>query len=103
MAETVKHTPGPWKLLTVGDRNRLCPADKNNQSILTLEDEGNSTFACVYEEADANLIAAAPDLLEALKLFIRSEKMARDGNPPTGADELIELGESAVAKAEGRS
>lgn len=100
MTETVKHTPGPWKLLAVGDRSRLCPADQNNQSILTLEDEGSSTFACVYENSDAYLIAAAPDLLEALKLFVRAEKMARDGNPPQDADELIKIGDAAISKAE---
>jgi hypothetical protein len=95
MAETA-HTPGPWKLLAVGDNKRLCPADKDNQSILTIEEEGTSLFACVYEEGDAHLIAAAPDLLEAIQAVV-------DYGAMTGASWVIEKATAAIAKAEGRS
>jgi len=49
--------------------------------------------------SDAKLYAAAPELVYALKLFVRAEKMARDGNPPQDADKLIEIGEAAIAEA----
>lgn len=101
MVDTVKHTPGPWKLLTDGDRNRLCPADQNNHSILTLEDEGNSTFACVYEEADAHLIAAAPDILKVLKRI--DAAMDFDGTCHPLFNGLQKQMQDAIAKAEGRS
>jgi hypothetical protein len=42
-------------------------------------------------------------LVHALTLFVRAEKMARDGNPPQDADRLIEIGEEAISKAEIRS
>ena len=57
-----KHTPGPWITDRTVDENKLAVRPKN------------SPFAiCVFEafvknsEANARLIAAAPDLLEALK------------------------------------
>lgn len=87
----VKHTAGPWKLLEVGDKPKLCPADKNNHSILTVIEEDGVAFAVVYEEADARLIAAAPDLLEAL-IALRA---ACIGMVPECADQV----DAAIAKA----
>ena len=74
---TVKHTPGPWILVTVptsvGSCHKIGPFPNGSRS---------STFACVYADghrlgiddalpaaqelsANAQLIAAAPDLLDA--------------------------------------
>lgn len=103
------HTPGPWKLLAVGDEGRLCPADKNNQSILTIEEGNGTLFACVYEEDDARLIAAAPDLLEVAKatlpFLIEIAKQRHPKFEPEMADEDSTIGKAlkAIAKAEGRS
>jgi len=56
------HTAGPWKLLAVGDgTSRMCPADADGLSLLTIVDEDGGDFAAVYKDADARLIAAAPD------------------------------------------
>ncbi|MEH3108940.1 MAG: hypothetical protein PGN22_03110 [Agrobacterium cavarae] len=120
MNDTAKHTPGPWNAEhTSGPTNQYATAStgvwsqKRFDAALDrdkMSDPMDDAWICgIWGEvspediANANLIAAAPDLLEALKLFVRAEKMARDGNPPTGADELIELGDAAIAKAEGRS
>src|ERR1043166_1656060 len=56
------HTPGPWKagpqgLFVVAPRNRICTLYGNRDSINEAE-----------QEANARLIAAAPELLEACKL-----------------------------------
>lgn len=59
-----KHTPGPWPLIEI--EGKLCPAGEG-VSILTVVSEDGTNFAAVYEDADARLISAAPDLLEALK------------------------------------
>lgn len=65
---TGKHTPGPWSLVQVGDGpTKLVVADENGVSLLTVVDEGGVKFAAFYEEADARLFVAAPDLLEALQ------------------------------------
>ena len=59
----MEHTPGPWRI--VGDEPHLyiwptASAVLNRHNLI----------ADVYTEADARLIAAAPDLLEALKEII---------------------------------
>ena len=59
-----KGTPGPWKVNTIGQH-------WNNKSLTHIEVtfgmEGERVCDTVYEMADANLIAAAPELLEALR------------------------------------
>lgn len=52
-------TPGPWKMLPVGDgRQKFAVADSEFLSILTVTDEGGATFGTVYDDADAKFIAA---------------------------------------------
>jgi F420-0:gamma-glutamyl ligase len=46
------------------------------------------------KEADAHLIAAAPDLLHALKQMLHDR--------PADAEDLVRIAEAAIAKAEGR-
>lgn len=64
MTEVEKHTSGPWQLLQVGDRPKLCPAAADNTSILTIVEEDGVKFAAVFDEYDARLIAAAPTMAE---------------------------------------
>lgn len=97
----VKHTKGPWY---VGAMNGCLfiidqPPRPSNDDV-NPDRQVNVVAKLDYASADANarLIAAAPELLEVLKLFVRSEKMARDGNPPQDADKLIELGDAVIAK-----
>jgi len=98
----VKFTPGPWKLREVGDKcKHLCPAAQDDTSILTValeyhEDEEDPTyFGAVYNQADARLIAAAPELLEALKIA------ASYIGPNIPGVEMAKI-EAAIAKAESR-
>lgn len=51
-----KHTAGPWKVVPFV-----------NHFDIQFEDDGECIAEHVYTEADARLIAAAPDLLEALR------------------------------------
>lgn len=72
---TTKHTPGPW---TLGNGEVRIRTEKNEQgrSILVAEcyTTGNAGRYPKYEErkANARLIAAAPELLEALKGVMNS-------------------------------
>lgn len=50
MSNETQHTPGPWA----------------TNSCIIFEDNTSITIATVKEEANARLIAAAPDLLKAL-------------------------------------
>ncbi|MEC5616408.1 hypothetical protein [Serratia nevei] len=67
-----KGTPGPWKVNVIGQH-------WNNKSLTHLEVTFGSDDECVcdtvYKIDDANLIAAAPKLLEAR--FVRQLKAAR--------------------------
>jgi hypothetical protein len=76
-----KHTPGPWRFLEADDHNRddnscrpltICGlADDDLANVYSSDD---STVSISREEAVANarLIAAAPDLLEALKAYMHA-------------------------------
>lgn len=60
----MKHTPGPWSVNVIGQH-------WNNKSLkhieVTFGQDGECICDTVYNPSDANLIAAAPDLLEALQ------------------------------------
>jgi hypothetical protein len=56
-------------------------------------------------EANARLITAAPELLEALKAYLFNEQTDGGKNPyreGTNAHRAFELARTAIAKAEGR-
>lgn len=50
--------------------------------------------------ANANLIASAPDLLEALR-FILADYIAIEGERLTGSSVPLEMARAAILKAEG--
>ena len=80
------HTPSPWTI-------RLSRADSTYTHISS---ESNDSVACTKSEADARLIAAAPDLLAA------AEKMVA-ANFAAEKFEAIRALEAAIAKARGAS
>lgn len=97
---TTKHTPGPWdyKCAPNGD----CGIISEEMYILA------ETFSAIRAQdenaqaesvANARLIAAAPDMLEALKKFA-SWDQCWPGN--INLEGVCELGRAAIAKAEGR-
>lgn len=85
-----KHTPGPWVIIN----HQIGGADGK---------EVGNAFApgrpAVEQEANARLIAAAPDLLEALESILLIK--------PTPAQtlnwELYEAAQTAISKAKGTS
>src|SRR4029078_8318433 len=83
---TQKHTPGPWE--HDGDEVYRITSEINSHPICTIDDlNGDDEM-----EANARLIASAPELLEACKAYVNSEK---------DSIALLELMEKAIAKAEG--
>ena len=62
-----KHTPGPWLLVEQGDANEyaVLTPDKKEWVIAFRLNPGRPIYA--QEKANAKLIAAAPELLEALQ------------------------------------
>lgn len=93
-----KHTPGPWRVdptlavRAVGNGVRVARA---HYDIQVRGKEGREEFE--YAQANANLIAAAPEMLEALRTVVR-HLHAPGGD---GYEELL-AAERAIAKAEGR-
>lgn len=93
---SIKHTPGPWT---------------TKELQVYAEDGNGSTLAHVYDpsrdhdhseaEANALLIAAAPDLLEALR-FLLSKVDDLSGYWKEDTDHAVRDAQEAIAKAEGR-
>lgn len=86
-----KHTPGPWvarPVPNVGVRGHTGYA-------IDFNEDQEQVVDFVYEEADANLIAAAPDLLEALDELVRHQEALGRHNV------IIDKSRAAIAKARG--
>lgn len=75
MTHTTKHTPGPW-VVSIGPpehvrispiKTRIIPADGRDMIITTAEYGVYGPRNPMEAEANANLIAAAPAMYEALK------------------------------------
>lgn len=112
------HTPGPWRVSTTPSGDRVIGIGKRTGE--GIADCGFGTWRVGGEEALANarLIAAAPDLLAAVKsalAFIEADNLACEAGTCIGEITTLDLhtGEprkidlsalrAAIAKAEGRA
>ena len=88
------HTPGPWtaKWSKYQDGMFIVQAGMPSNRVMARFD-GDGDGPDEREIADAKLISAAPDLLEAIKLLLSSSHDYQTG---------IAEAEAAIAKAEGR-
>lgn len=106
----MSHTPGPWNMHTDG-----CNQVWTTEGIVAIVRDGNDEGINDSEQATSNarLIAAAPELLEALQKLMReplgdfiydirdSEMQGWDGPRVTNWGEACILAKTAIAKAEG--
>jgi hypothetical protein len=78
--------------------------DDDGLSLLTVVEHAGKKFAAVYEEGDARLIAAAPDLLSALKVLLRDME-AVDAAGQYGLELQVGMNQAhkAIAKATGEA
>ena len=92
------HTPGPWYVKRQED---LDPSGNGYVWAVKGKPESDKHYvqnpAYANSEANARLIAAAPDLLAALQEWT---SMAVNSGLE-GCDEILEQAEAAIAKAEG--
>lgn len=109
----MKHTPGPWQISTGKNPDRKTminyPGDKFHRGARLVADCGMSTSS--IDEGNAQLIAAAPDMLNALILI--SKELENDTmrllNSNRRGDQSLgttlawckKQAEEAIAKAEG--
>ena len=88
------HTSGPWYESSTG-----------NHQGLVISRATSANVAVTYEKNDARLIAAAPDLLEALRLMLEAQSKRRHplGAPDEGiatlCAEASNAARAAIAKA----
>lgn len=103
MKKLTKHTPGPWAAKVSDFLARVEAADGFNVcTVYYSDDNGEATELALSEQANARLIAAAPELLRELKsavFYIESfggevtENFAAGGN--------LAAVKQILAKAEG--
>ena len=92
-----QHTPGPWAKIGASVAN----ASTRKTIAVAVGCDGNSG----EEEANARLIAAAPELLEALEAFLRAPSVG-SGGPGSSTivvqDFNLRAARAAIAKATGQ-
>lgn len=104
MADSKKHTPGPWHV------DPKAAEESFFEDVSILRHDGLAVAVAVHNgdivppepEANARLIAAAPDLLEALKLCVDNiQGIADEEDLPSTA--IRAKARAAIDRAEGRS
>jgi hypothetical protein len=90
--EAMKHTPGPWVVDPAVRQGFTVYAPKEGFIVGTQDEEGR--YGAIESEANARLIAAAPDLLA---LAERIARLPEHGHYLA----LIDQASAAIAKATG--
>lgn len=100
------HTPGPWKMIKGADDDETrCAVVQDNgdkEWLIATVENGAPGDCLATESANAHLIAAAPDLLAALKelaAYLQIEEIWTIEAEVA----MVDRAEAALAKAEGRS
>ena len=111
MTTKAKPTPGPWTVYTQpgGGHIAITGADSTSFAFMTMIDISRKWRT--QQAANARLIAAAPELLEALHALVKeltdlSRTLAEDGGEDSLIDEwevLLALANAAITKAKGES
>ena len=89
----MNHTPGPWRWTNTGYRHLKTNAGAD------VHDFGCGCCSCTGDlsDADARLIAAAPELLEALESMVEMVEMNGFGKAYA-----MDIARAAIAKARGQ-
>lgn len=109
----IKHTPGPWMFGIRGDEKPIekpfdyCgPGFYDNPAIFGsdgTEVVGCDEYMIFNSEADVRLIAAAPDLLDALQLCKGNISSMLASAHPKVYGEWLRVVSEAIAKATGKT
>ena len=97
----MKFTPGPYYAANTGNIH--------DQGLVIVEDTGK-TIAVVYDNQNSDILAAAPDMYEALKAIVaridgdfdNPELMKRGPLSFYGMNDIVRFANEALAKAEGK-
>lgn len=92
-----KHSPAPWRIIEVRGRTQILEPEQEG-AVCQMGEWAEEYFD--EQQANARLIASAPELLSALQAIIaRWDTPSWKNAEPTG--EIIDIGRKAVAKATG--
>lgn len=97
---TTKHTPGPWFVVSRDDgagHDYHIGSPMARIASIAERQFGEPPYLANYRQANARLIAAAPELLGALKAMVNGQN--ENGIIPA---EFYFKANKAIAKAEGR-
>ena len=100
---TSEHTPGPWRAVIRKNQTgvRMAAVDMAPHG-RSWEPRRNGLLPD-YEEANARLIAAAPEMLEALKMFLAPHTSPSIHEPTqVQLEQAVDAALAAIAKAEGK-
>lgn len=103
-----KHTPGPWEANTGGSGEEGDGHVRTAYDYKGIDDKNLGKMDIVtgvyWNMNDAHLIAAAPEMLEALQFLCGAAKSAYwDAEFEMAAAEAIDQADAAIAKAKGES
>lgn len=113
-ANTTGHTPGPWSVDGCSDNNaeaEVIVADDGRRTICwtanTWDDDEGEEIVTDEDRANGRLIAAAPELLSALRLAADSLRsaieFAPDEEDSAALQEVWSAARAAIAKATGEA
>jgi len=101
-----KHTPGPWRVESInydGDGGTLVRRNENNgraRCIANVWGIKNAKTPDAESRANSHLIAAAPELLEALEALLEREGEHPDfEDDADGCDLVVTVGDIRKARA----
>lgn len=97
------HTPGPWLITDSGTFVYALNGRGSNRFWLSVSAAGPDHATQAEREANARLIAAAPELLEALQWYVDNDgtNIGQPGNEPYEAG--LNRARAAIAKATGET
>lgn len=98
------HTPGPWHVIDhalpgINYEDRMIVDDCGNRIALV---RGDGVAASI-REANARIIAAAPDLLEACEAALCVHDVFSTATTPRLLPEVADILRAAIAKAKGNA
>ncbi|MBW9247136.1 hypothetical protein [Pseudomonas paracarnis] len=94
----MKHTPGPWYVQDDHGK-RWIETEGNDDTIAEIHrrKRKGSVYSCEEAGANADLIAAAPDLLTALQGLLAAYE--DPGNTGSTQDDKVQAARNAISKA----
>ena len=99
--EPMKHTPGPWiTRLESAPMHAVQLAGQYGRAIVAYVPAPEG-WSLAHQDANARLIAAAPELLDALKRMLAAYDADKARGIAFGNDNAADQARAAIAKAEG--